>query len=201
MEVARCVMGFVGHMIDRPPRVFPRFPEAAEPMARAAIREVLQRYEPEAAVSSAACGGDIIFAEEALSLRISTYIILPFADEQKFIELSVAYPGADWVERFHNVCRGAAAVFQVSPGGYRGPADFEANQQAVIFFTLGYSKAVGVQIVNLVLYDDTQPFDGPYGTTSFLDLWTRLQQLGFNSSLERIDMAKIRNSVTNQEKL
>jgi hypothetical protein len=201
MEVARYIMGFAGHMIDRPPRVSPRFPKAAEPMVRAAIREALQRYKPEVAVSSAACGGDIIFAEEALSLRIPTYIILPFADEEKFIELSVSYPGMDWVERFHNVCRGAAGVFYVNSGSYRSTADFEENQHAIIFFTLGYSMAVGIQVVNLILYDDTEPFDGPYGTTSFLDLCTGLKQLGFGLSLERIDMAKIRNSITNQEKI
>lgn len=198
MGVARCIMGFAGHMVDRRSRTSPRFPESAENGVRIAIRSALLRYQPRCAVSSAACGGDIIFAEEAQSLKIPTYIILPFEDREEFIDLSVEYAGMDWVERFHKVCLHSLQVFHVHPGGHRDDKDFEDNQHAVIFFTLGFGGAIKTQVVNLILYDATQPFDGPGGTKSFLDLCEHLHRSGFNLAYELIDMAQIRNQHTGE---
>lgn len=197
MGIAKCIMGFAGHMIDQPSRSSPRFPESVESKVRAAIRDALLRYQPQIAVSSAACGGDIIFAEEALNLNIPTYIILPFEDKEEFIKMSVICAGEHWRKRFHAICSKSKRVCYVRAGGYTGEKDFEGNQHAVVFFTLGFSEAVNMQIMNLILYDDTQPGDGPGGTKSFLDLCKGLERLGFDILYEVIDLAKIRNQVTN----
>jgi len=180
-------MGFAGHMIDRPLRQTPRFPPIIEPGVRLAIQEKLNAYQPELAVSSAACGGDIIFIEEALKNNIPTFIILPFEDRDDFIGHSIAYAGSDWVDRFNNICSKVLRVFYVNPGGYNTDSDFEENQHAIVFFTLGFSRALNVQTIHLLLFDETQPVDGTGGTKSYLDLC-----VGLNLLFEKIDLAKIR---------
>jgi hypothetical protein len=173
-EEAKCIVGFAGHMIDRPDRKRPRFPPRAEDAVRLEIRNSLSRHIPMVAVSSAACGGDIIFAEESIDLKIPLYIILPFEDRQDFINRSVKYAGSEWVGRFGFVCSKAKEVLFVNPGGFQKEDDFEENQHAIIFFAFGYSQASRIQVVNLILYDPLQIEDNPEGTKnftrSFLDL-------------------------------
>ena len=162
MEIARCIMGFAGHMIDKPTRKPPRFPPSAESLVRLAIRQCLERYNPEITVSSAACGGDIIFAEESINLKIPVCIILPFENKEDFILQSVSFPedGEKWVKRFYNVLGNAKHVFYVNPKGYTNDKDFEDNQHAIIFFLLGIQEILNAQIVNIVLYDSQSPSTG-----------------------------------------
>lgn len=206
--IARCIMGFAGHMIDDPQRPVPRFPPAAEPMVRSAIRECLERYQPEIALSSAACGGDIIFAEEAIELKIPIYIILPFEDIGEFITQSVSFPkdGKRWVKRFYNVLKGAKQIFYVNPGTYDSPKDFEETQHAIIFFSLGLQETLKIQIVNIILYDDLDPTSKKTGgTNSFLELCEQLKKLNlerledFFVINEKIDMGKIRRQMDDQD--
>jgi hypothetical protein len=193
MGTAPCIMGFAGHMIDSDDREVPRFPRSAESQVRFAIRDCINRYQPQIAVSSAACGGDIIFAEETIALGIPTYIILPFEDQEEFINHSVYFAKDNWVERFYEVIKAAKQVFYVNPRGFESNKDFEENQHAIIFFSLGIQQNLNFQIVNLILYDDKAPGDGPGGTQSFLDLCEGLERLGLNLVHEMLDMGKIRD--------
>jgi len=195
MRTTDCLMGFAGHMIDDARRKIPRFPPSAESGVRIAIRERLDRYRPKIAVSSAACGGDIIFAEETINLGIPTYIILPFEDNKEFERLSVAFAKKFWVKRFHKVLERAEKIFYVNPGGYESNKDFEENQHAIIFFCLGIQQILKIQIVNIILYDDLAPGDNPGGTRSFLELCESLERLNFNLIHEKIDMAKVRSQI------
>jgi hypothetical protein len=153
-------------------------------------------------VSSAACGGDIIFAEEAIKLGIPTYIILPFESKKEFIANSVSFAKRNWVKRFYNVLRHAEQVFYVNhkkSKDDKDAKDFEENQHAIIFFCLGIQEILKTQIINIILYDDDAPGDGPGGTQSFLGLSKRLERLGFFVAHEKIDIAKIRKQITEQD--
>src|ERR1043166_7173251 len=61
-----------GHMIDAPDREDPRFPPSREPVAAAAIAQLLDSPEIGAgagdlAICGGACGGDLLFAEACLA--------------------------------------------------------------------------------------------------------------------------------------
>ena len=201
MGYARCIMGFAGHMIDAPRRKVPRFPPEAESGVRSAIRDCLERYKPEIAVSSAACGGDIIFAEEAIKLGIPTYIILPFEDKKEFITQSVAFAKGSWVERFYNVLRDAQSVLYIIPKKYRGVIDYIENQIGIIFFLLGIQEIQKIQIVNMFLYDNQAPGAGPGGTHDFLELYKSLEKNNVLMVHETIDLVKIREQIAKRDHL
>lgn len=93
-------------MVDAPGRDKPRFPPQAEGIAREALAELLQRLGAgphDRAVCSAACGGDLLFAEAATKRDVPLEVYLPFAPEI-FVQKSVAFAGGDWAARFHAVC-------------------------------------------------------------------------------------------------
>lgn len=184
----RCVVAFAGHMIDHSERETARFPPAAEPAVRARIRNVLRNSAPAAVVSSAASGGDIIVAEEALALDTPLYIILPFEDRDDFVGRSVAYAGSQWAARFRRVCRGAAhPPFFVKSGAYTHDRNYEDNQRALLFFAMGVAVAMHMPLNSLVLCDEAQLGDQIGGTRSFLALCRDLR-----IPYEVIDIAGLR---------
>jgi len=175
MEVD-CILAFAGHMIDQPNRPSPRFPPWAESAVRSEIHKAITRLSPVVGISSAACGGDIIFAEVILERKIPLYVILPFQDREDFINRSVGFAGEEWVRRFRKVCNQAASPpYFAKPGGHKHDRDFEDSQRAVIFFALGFAAAMNMQPICLLLYDDTQPGDEVGGTRSFLELCINLE--------------------------
>jgi hypothetical protein len=180
-------------MIDKPTRTSPRFPTWAEAAVQATVQEAIARLSPTVAVSSAACGGDIIFAEEILRQQIPLYIVLPFKDRESFIKQSVAYAGKQWISRFRNICNKAEDVYFVKPGPYEDDRDFLDNQHAIIFFAQGIAAAVRMRLTCLILYDDTQPGDGIGGTVSFFKLLN-----GLNIEFEAINMAVIRDDLQSE---
>jgi hypothetical protein len=107
------VLLFTGHLIDQAGRRGIRFPlpllDKARAVLKAEIAQVVQMHRPRIAVSSLAAGGDLLFAQEVLDLKIPLVVFLPF-EVQKFLELSVAYekstPEADpqqWAYQFHHI--------------------------------------------------------------------------------------------------
>jgi len=202
MEIS-CILSFAGHMIDQPNRLPPRFPPWVESAVRSEIRKAITSLSPVAAVSSAACGGDIIFAEEVLKQRIPLYVVLPFQDREDFIRRSVRFAGEGWVKRFRKVCDQAAlSPFFVKPGGYRNDRDFADCQRAVVFFGLGFAAAINMQFVGLLLYDDTQPSDDVGGTQSFLELCDNLRLLYETIDLHATlnDLHQDRGTIEGEEK-
>ena len=108
---ARAIL-FSGHMIDAPGRDPPRFPPTLEPAAKRAIGTALDRMgvrSGDAAISSAACGGDLLFAEAVLARGATLRIYLPF-DERTFLEKSVAFAGDAWVSRYRDAVAKAGAT-------------------------------------------------------------------------------------------
>ncbi|MCG8349462.1 MAG: hypothetical protein MI924_16980 [Chloroflexales bacterium] len=185
---SNCIIAFAGHMIDRNDRIAPRFPPYIEPAVRMKIRKTIEYLNPAAAISSAACGGDIIFAEEMLAYGALLYVILPFEDREDFIFQSVASAGPGWIERFEGVCSQAIpAPYFVKPGNYESDQDFEANQRALVFFALGVAAASNSSLKCLILCDEQQLGNQIGGTRSFLELCQ-----GLNIPYEIIDLAAIR---------
>jgi hypothetical protein len=172
-----CVLAFAGHMIDEPGRSSPRFPPELEPVVREAIHQYFEQISPPVAVvCSAACGSDILFAEEALSRGIPVYIILPFEDRDDFIRHSVIYAGSDWVKRFEQVCDQASArPFCSKAGGYERDEDFERAQHAVIFFAIGFATAKKTPLKALLVFDQNQDEEKIGGTNSFLKMCMMLK--------------------------
>src|SRR5689334_5955826 len=84
---------FSGHMMDAPDRATPRFPSSLESAVSKAIAAKLAELDAgpdDLGISSAACGGDILFAEAALDRGVKLRIYLPF-DEQTFLAKSVEF--------------------------------------------------------------------------------------------------------------
>ncbi len=91
---------FTGHMLDAIDRTSPRFPAEKEKAAKEKIREYLSKENGEVkGLASGACGGDILFHELCLEMKIPTemYLPLPIAE---FKKTSVSFAGKNWSDRF-----------------------------------------------------------------------------------------------------
>ena len=97
---------FSGHMIDRPGREKPRFPESKVVVVSQAITAAVGKLSEEGkafhGIAAAACGGDILFHEACRSLGIPSEIYLG-TPVDAFEETSVAFAGLDWVERYRRL--------------------------------------------------------------------------------------------------
>ena len=111
---------FTGHMIDKPGRATPRFPESAVGAAAEAIRAALIKIlaargtvgsgsviAPQGSVAfrgiaAAACGGDILFHEACRELTIPSEVYLGIPVEA-FQQTSVAFAGREWIERYQKL--------------------------------------------------------------------------------------------------
>jgi class 3 adenylate cyclase len=100
---------FTGHMIDAPGRTQPRFPAQLAPAVEAAIGRAVREHDLGFGYCSAACGADILFAEQMLAKGAELDIVLPFRRED-FVATSVAFAGGDWTARFERVLARAASV-------------------------------------------------------------------------------------------
>ena len=100
---------FTGHMIDAPGRMQARFPAQIEPAVAAEIARAVAEHDLGFGYCSAACGADILFAEQMLARGAEVDIVLPFRRED-FLKTSVAFAGGEWVARFESVLQRAASV-------------------------------------------------------------------------------------------
>lgn len=117
-EIGRVIV-FSGHMIDHPDRVGkdglpPRFPpdSVLERKVSRAIKAKLEELNAFVGFSSAACGSDILFAEQMLKRGAELHIVLPF-DTADFCRTSVDYGlkgFSSWRKRFDAVLNRATAV-------------------------------------------------------------------------------------------
>jgi tetratricopeptide (TPR) repeat protein len=109
-----------------------RFPASQVPFVRTRLAGLLEQLHPEAVVSAAAAGADLILLEEALRLKLAVHVVLPFGRD-KFRDESVADQGQAWVESYERVldaiarrpddCRLVEHDLAATPAGFR-----EGNQ-------------------------------------------------------------------------
>ena len=170
-DYPRQVFLFSGHMIDAPERPEPRFPPEKEEAARRAIAERLdhlQAGEGDLAICGGACGGDILFAEEALGRGLKLNVRIPFP-EGEFLEKSVIFAGDRWLERYQAVKENPNTALLVMPEEL-GPTPENVNPYARNnLWQLEYAFSWGPEKVRFIALWDGNPGDGPGGTKHMCD--------------------------------
>ncbi|GJL72613.1 MAG: hypothetical protein NMNS01_18120 [Nitrosomonas sp.] len=167
----RKVFLFSGHMIDAPERETPRFPKEKEPLAADAIRNqltALQAGPEDLAICSGACGGDLIFAEAALALKLHVQVHIPF-EIPTFLQNSVSFAGNNWQERFYQVKQNPNTVLFIMPDEL-GPSPgnvspYERNNLWQLYSALSW----GAEKTHFICLWDGKSGDGPGGTKHMLD--------------------------------
>jgi hypothetical protein len=163
------VVAFTGHMIDAPGRRRARFPAAREEAVRLLLREALERLEAGVGYSAAACGADILFAEELLRRGAELRVVLPFkAAEFRRCSVDIA-PG--WGERFERVLRGAAEVVVANDfASAATPAAYGYGNEILDGLARLRASSLGAAFRPLAVWDGL-PGDGPGGTASMVRHW------------------------------
>jgi len=164
---------FSGHMIDTVGRSSPRFPPALAPRVADAIRAKLTHLSAggnDIAISSAACGSDILFAEAALERGVPLRIYLPF-DEGQFIERSVNFANSDWPERYRAVVAHSQLFIATRELGALPPGN-DAFERINLWMLNEAHAISGSNIVFICVWNGEEG-DGPGGTRHMMDLVRR----------------------------
>jgi len=159
------VLLFSGHMVDRPDRMVPRLPAARVPAARHGIGAELQRLRIGAgdrAITSAASGGDLLFAQSCLAHGAHVEIYLPYARE-RFLQTSVLPAGTEWLHVFDAVLTDARTELHVLP---EAQDDVEGGNAYARCNLVMLQRALDLagSDVDLVCLWDGGTGDGPGGT-------------------------------------
>jgi tetratricopeptide (TPR) repeat protein len=170
-KVPHQVLLFSGHMIDKPDRKEPRFPPDKEMLAASAISAKLEQLEASSediALTSGACGGDLLFAEACLARNIPLILHLP-CDEATFIENSVAFAGANWRERYYAVKRSPLTTTRVITEELgptpKGVDLYSRNNLWLVYTALAY----GPDKARFITLWNGREGDGPGGTKDMVE--------------------------------
>jgi hypothetical protein len=173
-SVDRLVL-FTGHRIDSADRDSPRFPSEDEPVARAAITEMLSHEQEQGHVTGmagGANGGDILFLESCRELGIPFRMLLALPEDQ-FIAKSVAGPAGNWVERFHSLAKeaspGVLAKSKELPAWLEAKSDYNIWARNNLWMI---SSALALEPSHFVLAAlwDGQLGDGAGGTENMVQV-------------------------------
>lgn len=167
--VPRHVLLFSGHMIDAPGRTTPRFPAAMESKAGRAIAGQLDDIAAGSgdwAICSAACGGDLLFAEAALARGVALQIYLPF-DPETFAVHSVDFADGDWRARFDAAC--AASELHLMPSERPPLVEGQDPYEQLNLWMLEAASRHGAEKVVFIGLWNGQGGDGPGGTQHMMD--------------------------------
>ena len=180
------VIVFAGHMIDRPDRSPPRFPQGLEPAVAKVIRDQLDRVKPGFGFSSAACGSDILFLETMLDAGAEISVVLPYEKEQ-FVRDSVDFlSNSNWRTRFERVLERATQCVIVSTQRLEiGGVSYEFANELLLGLAAIYARRLETLLIPLAVWDGASG-DGPGGTASVVENWRAL-----GHKPEIVDLAKI----------
>jgi hypothetical protein len=162
-------MLFSGHMIDAPGREKPRFPPNKEPDAARAIAAVLADLDlgpNDLAICGGACGGDLLFAEAALTRSAKLEIYLPF-EGPTFLEKSVDFANSTWRARFF--AAKAQAVLHVAPRELGPPPESEDPYERNNRWMLDAALRFGPDNVDFLCLWNGEGGDGPGGTKHMME--------------------------------
>jgi hypothetical protein len=166
----RQVFLFSGHMVDAPDRSLPRFPPDKEPLAAAAIGKLLDELgagATDVAISSGACGGDLLFAESCLQRRLRVEIYLPFVQEE-FLKKSIDFGGEHWRQKFFWI-KERVRSWHIMPEEMGPTPTSEDPFACVNLWMLDQALAYGTRKVSFICLWDRQAGDGPGGTKHLRD--------------------------------
>jgi class 3 adenylate cyclase len=174
------VVVFAGHMIDRPGRSEPRFPEELASAVTAEIQLKLDKLEPGFAFSSAACGSDILFLEAMLDRGAEVSIVLPY-NEEEFVRDSVdIVPRGNWRARFDRILARAARVVTASNQRLEiGGVSYVFCNEIILGLATIRARQLDTQLIPLAVWNG-MPGDGPGGAASVVQNW---QHLGYNPEI------------------
>lgn len=188
------VVVFSGHMIDHPTRQIRRFPPDPELERKVgdAIKNHIEDLKATIGYCSAACGSDILFAEEMLRGRKELHIVLPF-DKNDFYYTSVDFglpEMTSWRKRCDAVMDRATEVHYATRENFLGD---EALFEFVNTFSQGLAITRALELAAqpyalAVLDRSSKKLTG--GTAYFLEKWTRK---GRKARL--IDLAALRSAI------
>ena len=170
ISAPRQVFLFSGHMIDAADRSPARFPADKEPLAAAAIEKLLDELSAGAedvAISSGACGGDLLFAQACLQRRLQVEIYLPFGQEE-FLKESIDFAGEHWRKKFYRV-KEQAKGWHIMPHELGPTPTGEDSFACVNLWMLDRALAYGAGNVCFICLWDRQAGDGPGGTKHLHD--------------------------------
>jgi class 3 adenylate cyclase len=184
---------FAGHLIDRPERATPRFPEALQEDVRDALLEILRRREIGVGYASAGNGGDILFLESLDAIGAKSHIVLPYNREQ-FVGDSVSdVPGSDWEKRFQTVLERATHVITASEQRMPGNAmSYEYGFRLLDGTAALHAEQLDTELVCIAVWNG-EDGDGPGGTATSVEHWRQA-----NRDIEIVDLRAIANAATRQ---
>lgn len=158
------VIAFVGHRIDPPEGVTPRFPEALAPVIKERIREAVGRVQAGFGYSAAANGADILFLEVMQEAGLETYVHLPLPEEE-FIRQSVERPGgSDWLARYRAVTANAT---EFTSEEHAGSLAFAYGNLLLFGAACQHAQQLGSAVRLLAVWDGL-PGDGAGGTADYV---------------------------------
>ena len=182
------VIGFAGHMIDRPGRPIPRFPPMLESTVATTLRQRLHTLHRPIVYSSVACGADLLFVEAAFAMGAEVNIVLP-CDRDDFVRTSVAFAGDGWVERFDRALQSATRIVQATEERYLGDdVLFEYAQLLVEGLVVLRAAQLDTEPVTWFVLDDVAP-SRIGGTSLAYERWT-----GAGRKAEVFALDRLRNS-------
>jgi class 3 adenylate cyclase len=189
------VIVFAGHMIDRPERSEPRFPQELETGVIAQIQQKIDRLKPRFGFSSAACGSDILFLEAMLEHGAEVSIVLPY-NEEEFVRDSVEIgPKAKkWRDRFDAVLARAARVITASNQKLEiGGVSYEFCNQLLLGLAAIRCRQLDSTLVPVAVWNE-KPGDGPGGAASVVEAWKNLGHKPEIISLQKLATSSARRS-------
>lgn len=175
---------FAGHLIDRPGRARPRFPEHLAGEVTAALREVLQRRQIGIGYASAANGGDLLFLETLAELGAETQIVLPYGIDQ-FAADSVSFCDG-WDRRFRAALERASHVVVASEQRMPGNAmSYEYGFRLLDGLAVLRADDLDTELVCVAVWNG-EPGDAAGGTATAVEHWQRAGR-----QIEHIDLRQL----------
>ncbi len=168
------VVIFSGHMVDKPDRAKPRFPddESYVAVVRQAIATKLEELHPVIGYCQGACGSDLIFAEEMLKRDAEVHLVLPF-DKDDFYITSVDYGFAErshWRKRFDAVYARSIHHYATEELYLGDDALFAFANEFKSGLAISHAGRLGADPVALVV-QGSHPQILKGGTADFLARW------------------------------
>ena len=162
---------FVGHLIDRPGRLPPRFPPEFEADVRRQLIDTLRRHDIGFGYSSAGNGGDILFLEALHEIGAEQAVVLPY-NRAQFLDDSVDFvPGANWAERYWAALDRAAQVTIASEQRMlSGAMSYEYGFQLLDGMAAVRAEELDTGLLCVAVWDG-RAGDGQGGTATSVDYW------------------------------